>query len=141
MSAFTYEREDYQQNLARLYRKGTYQEYENAIFEMNILRNEFRESIDKVSYIDDVMSLIDQVDNIYYGDIGFHCSKPLDSYEIFMVAGELINVLRDCHAENCHHFSIYYNHKMQMFMYTKVVIEADDGPNLYMQGTDKFIVR
>ena len=80
------------------------------------------------------------IDVIYLVDIGFHCIKPLDKYEVFLVAGEVVAVLRE-HGENCHHFSVYYNEKMQMFMYTKVVVEADDGPNLYAQGTDRFVVR
>lgn len=140
MAVFEYERQDYQDNLKRLEHKGTYQEYENAIFEMNTLKNDIKADLTDMPHVDNVACLIDQVDNIYYGDIGFHCDKPLDKYDVFLVAGAICGVLNK-HAEDCYAYSLYYNNAMDMFMYTKVVIEADDGPNLYAQDTQRFVVR
>jgi hypothetical protein len=140
MAAFEYEREDYQQYLERLKHKGTYQEYENAIFEMNELKNDIKADLGDIPHVDKVACLIDQVDNVYWGDIGFHCEKPLDQYDVFLVAGAICGVLEK-HAESCYSYSLYYNNAMDMFMYTKVAVEADDGPNLYAEGTRRFVVR
>lgn len=140
MAAFTYEREEYQNNLERIRRKGTYQDYENAIFEMNTLKNDLKADLDDIPHVDGIACLIDQVDNVYWGDIGFHCDIPLDKYDIFLVAGAIVGVLQK-HAEDCYHYSLYYNEPMQTFMYTKVSIEADDGPDLYAEGTRQFVVR
>lgn len=64
MAVFEYERQDYQDNLKRLEHKGTYQEYENAIFEMNTLKNDIKADLTDMPHVDNVACLIDQVDNI-----------------------------------------------------------------------------
>ena len=140
MAAFAYERQEYQDNLDRIKHNGTYQDYENAIFEMNELKNDLKADLDNIPHVDAVVSLIDQIGNVYFGDIGFHCDVSLDNYDIFLVAGAIVGVLQN-HAEDCYHYSIYYNEPMQTFMYTKVIVEANDGPDLYAEGTRRFVVR
>ena len=140
MGAFEYERKEYQDNLERIKKKGTYQDYENAIFEMNELKNDLKADLENMPHIDKLASLIDQTDNVYWGDIAFHSDIHLDKYDIFLVAGAIIGVLNN-HAEECHHYSLYYNEAVQSFMYTKVCIEADDGPDLYAQEGRQFVVR
>lgn len=136
MSAFEYEREDYQQYLENLTKEGTYQEYENAIFEMNTLKNKLRDE----GF--DVHALIDQVDNIYYGDILFHMPKQITELGLYFRAGQIIGTLSRMNAITSEDNScIYFNKAMNGFMYTAVAIQADDGPDLYAQNTRKFIVR
>lgn len=137
--AFEYERKEYQDNLARIKQIGTYQDYENAIFEMNTLKNDLKMELDNVPYVKEVATLIDQVDDIYYGDIAF-LTDGLDEFQIYLTAGAICAVLRN-QAEDCYDYSLYYNKVMKAFMYTKVVIQAKDGPDLYKQGTRKFVVR
>ena len=139
MAAYEYERKEYQENLRRIKHKGTYQEYENAIYAMNELKNDIKKDLENTFHIDKVVSLMDQVGNIYYGDIGFHTDVLLDKFDIHFVAGAICAALRE-QTEDCHSYSLYYNDELQMFLYTKVVIEADDGPDLYAHNTREFIV-
>lgn len=140
MAGFAYEREDYQDYLKRLEHNGTYQEYENAISEMNTLKNELRKDIENIPHVDNIVCLIDQVDKFYYGDIGFHTDTLLDEFDVYFVAGALCAAIRE-QGEDCQPYCLYYNQVMQMFMFTKVCIHANDGPDLYDQGTERFIVR
>ena len=132
-----YERESYQKYLENLRKEGTYQEYENAIYEMNKLKNKLKDA----GF--DTVSLIDQVDNIYYGDIMFCMPKNIDESALYFRAGRIIGTLINQGAiePKCNDSCLYFNKEMWGFMYTVVAIKADDGPNLYAEGTRKFIVR
>ena len=142
MAAFEYEREDYQDNLKRIKRVGTYQDYENAIYEMNELKKDIVASLPAhpIPHIDNIVCIIDQVDNVYWGDIGFHTDTLLDESDIYFIAGIICAELRE-RAEECWSYSMYYNQCMQMFMYTKVCIEANDGPDLYAGQERTFVLR
>lgn len=138
--AFEYERKEYQDNLDNIKQIGTYQDYENAIYEMNNLKNILEKELDDMICIDGVAAVIDQVDNMYYGDIAFHTTILLDESQIYLVAGNICGTLRK-HEEECYDYSLYYNQAVQAFMYTKVVVQANDGPNLYGQNTERFVIR
>lgn len=140
MAAFEYEREEYQAHLKRIERNGTYQEYENEIFEMNQLKNDLVKNMENIPHVDNISCLIDQVENCYYGDIGFHTDKLLDEFDVFFVAGAICAAIRE-EGEECQQYSLYYNRAVQSFMFTKVCICANDGPNLYAQGTQRFVIR
>ena len=135
--AFEYERKEYQNNLENIKRIGTYQDYENAIYEM---KNALGKELDDMICIDGVASVIDQVDNLYYGDIAFHTTTLLDESQICLVAGNICGILSK-HGEKCYDYSLYYNQAVRAFMYTKVVIQVDNGPNLYSQNTERFVIR
>lgn len=132
-----YEREGYQKYLKELTKEGTYQDYENAIFEMNKLKNQFK------AKGANVVSLIDQVDKTYYGDIMFCMPKGITEDALYFKAGRIIGELINAGAiepktnDSC----LYFNQEMWGFMYTAVAIKADDGPDLYAEDTRKFIVR
>lgn len=138
--AFEYERKEYQDNLENIKQIGTYQDYENAIYEMNNLKNILEKELGDMICIDGVTAVIDQVDNMYYGDIAFHTTTLLDESQIYLVAGNICGTLRK-HEEKCCDYSLYYNQAVQAFMYTKVVVQANDGPNLYGQNTERFVIR
>lgn len=138
--AFEYERKEYQDNLENIKRIGTYQDYENAIYEMNNLKNTLGKELDDMIGIDGVASVIDQVNNIYYGDIAFHTTTLLDKSQIYLIAGNICGMLRK-YEEECYDYSLYYNQMVHAFMYTKVVIQVDDGPNLYGQNARTFVIR
>lgn len=141
--AFDYEREEYQENLRNIRHIGTYQDYENAIYAMNELKKAIVTDLSEhsIPHVDGLACLIDQVDNIYYGDIGFHTDKSLDEFEIYFVAGAICAALHEHGETDCGQHSMYYNEPMQMYMYTKVVVEADDGPDLYAGKERLFVVR
>ena len=138
--AFEYERKEYQDNLENIKRIGTYQDYENAIYEMNVLRNNLQKELGEMFFIDGIASVIDQVDNLYYGDIAFHTTTLLDKSQACLVAGNICGILSR-YGEKCYDYSLYYNQAVQAFMYTKVVIQVDNGPNLYDKKTKRFVVR
>lgn len=138
--AFEYERKEYQDNLENIKRIGTYQDYENAIYGMNNLKNALGKELGDMICIDGVASVIDQVDNLYYGDIAFHTTTLLDESQTCLVAGNICGILSK-HGEKCYDYSLYYNQAVRAFMYTKVVIQVDNGPNLYNQNTERFVIR
>lgn len=145
--SFEYERKEYQDNLENIKKVGSYQDYENAVYELNILKNKIIKEYNNMIYIGDmryingVATVIDQVDNLYYGDIIFHTSSLLfEDSQISHAANVICDILNNF-GEDCHDYSLYYNRAVQGFMYTKVVIQADDGPSLYDQNTERFIIR
>ena len=138
--AFEYERKEYQDNLENIKHIGTYQDYENAIYKMNVLRNNLQKELGEMFFIDGIASVIDQVDNLYYGDIAFHTITLLDKSQACLVAGNICGILSR-YGEKCYDYSLYYNQAVQAFMYTKVVIQVDNGPNLYDKKTKRFVVR
>lgn len=139
MAAYEYKRKEYQENLLRIRQIATYQDYENAMYEMNELKNDIKKNMEHIPNVDAIVALMDQVDNVYYGDIGFHTDMLLDKFAIHFVAGAIVAALRE-QGEDCYEYSLYYNEELQMFLYTRVVIEADDGPDLYAQGTNQFSI-
>ena len=132
-----YERDSYQKYLKNLTKEGTYQDYENAIYKMN----ELRKCLDEKGF--KVKTLIDQVDNVYYGDIMFAVPENTTEsglyYRAGRIIGELINagVIEPKVNDSC----LYFNEALYAFMYTGVAIKAEDGPQLYEQGTRTFVVR
>ena len=99
--AFEYERKEYQDNLENIKRIGTYQDYENAIYEMNVLRNNLQKELGEMFFIDGIASVIDQVDNLYYGDIAFHTNTLLDKSQACLVAGNICGILSR-YGEKCY---------------------------------------
>lgn len=140
---YSYEREEHILYLENLVKDGTYQDFENEVFQMNELRKKILSSLDNLSVvmIDSVVSLIDQVDGIYYADIGFHLTNvAAQTLPLSVVAKTCVNALAE-HGVKQTEDSLYYNEVLQMFMFTSVAIRNDDGPNLYGQKERLFVVR
>lgn len=132
-----YRREKHAKYLDGITKEGVYQDYENAIYDMNELKNKLREKGV------DAHSVIDQADGIYYGDIMFPMPKDANESKLYFKAGRIIGELVNAGAiepkinDSC----LYFNEAMWAFMYTAVAIKADDGPDLYAQGTRNFVIR
>ena len=136
MAILEYERESYQKYLSKITHKGTYKEYEDALFEMSNLKNLL------MLHGYDTNVAVDQVDNTYYCDILFHAPKGASESELYSMAGKIIGELINLNIiePKCNDSCIYYNEPMNGFMFTAVAIEAEDGPALYKDGR-KFTVR
>lgn len=133
MVGFTYERKEYQDYLKKITHKGTYQDYENTIYEMvNIGKNIVEHGLH-------CHWLIDQIDNFYYGDLFFPIPKDTSS-DLYFEAGKIIGTLNRLGIK-CNNSCFYFNKVLHGFMYTLVVVEADDGPDLYNGQTRTFVVR
>lgn len=137
MAVLKYERGNYQNYLERITKDGTYQDYENAIYEMNELRKRFKEKGIEAK------TLIDQVDNVYYGDIAFPLPQGINELSVYLRAGRIIGELVNAGVieSKINDACLYFNRALNSLMYTGVVVKAEDGPDLYAQGTREFIVR
>ena len=131
---FNYERKEHIDYLDNLVKEGTYQDYQNAIHDMK--ENLLKELKNKGLFVGIV---VDQADDICYGDIMFPLSKDLDTLELN--AEKIIQVLKELDIEQ--DFScLYYNTALCCFMYTVVAIKASDSPDMYHGiDRDKFIMR
>lgn len=131
---FNYDRENHKEYLKNLVKEGTYQDYENAIYEMTKLCKKIKAKNIECS------QFIDQVDNVCYGDIFFPMPQGANLTTLYFGASEIINLLHEL-GVNCDNSCIYFNTTLFGYMYTVVAIKADDAPDLYKQGTRNFIVR
>ena len=137
MAVLKYERGNYQNYLERITKDGTYQDYENAIYEMNELRKRFKEKGIEAK------TLIDQVDNVYYGDIAFPLPQGINELSVYLRAGRIIGELVNAGVieSKINDACLYFNRALNSLRYTGVVVKAEDVPDLYAQGTREFIVR
>ena len=137
MAVLEYERGSYQRYLEHLTKDGTYQDYENAIYDMNEIRKRFKEKGIEAK------TLIDQVGKVYYGDIAFPLPQGINELSIYLRAGRIIGELVNAGVieAKINDTCLYFNRALNSLMYTGVVIKAEDGPDLYAQGTRAFVVR
>ena len=132
-----YERDEYQKYLKDNTKEATYQDFENEIYKMN----ELRKSLKEKGY--EVAALIDQVDNVYYGDILFKVPKGLSETELHKESERIVKELVSTGVidSNCGDICMYFNKVLWGFLYTAVIVKDPNGPNLYAGGSRSFVIR
>jgi hypothetical protein len=130
---FSYDRKPHLEYLNNLIKNGTYEEYQE---ELTNLR-ELNEKLDKDGM--NTYVIIDQSDNIYWGDIMF----VLNDSNVSFNAEKICSILKK-HGITTSLDSLYYNTAIKAIMYTAIAIKTK-GPEFYpdyvMQNKDFFLVR
>lgn len=127
---FSYERKEHIDYIDNLIKEGSYQDYQNAIKDLNNLA--FKLKIKEYN----VNIIVDQADGICYGDIMFIVSNTND---LNSDAKQIIEALKSF-GINCDSSCLYFNVPLSCFMYTAVAIKTDNSPDWY-SGKERIVIR
>lgn len=127
---FDYERKEHIEYLDNLVKEGSYQDYKNALKDLKNL------SVKLKSKDFNVKIVVDQVDNICYGDIIFIISNTKTLYS---EAKRIIEALKELKVD-CDSSCLYFNVPLSGFMYTAIAIKADNSPDWYSEE-ERIIIR